>query len=75
MVLSSNMDKTDGAILNLLADEVTVHLNVLGALMISGVRSNVDSNLAITLDSSRAYQELEILEKGLHPSQLAFNRG
>ena len=75
MVLSSNMDKTDGAILNLLVDEVTVHFNVLGALMISGVRGNVDSSLAITVDSSRAYHELEILEEGLHPSQLAANRG
>ena len=73
--LSSNMDKCDGAILNLLTDEMTVHLNVLGAFMIGGIRCNVNSSLAITVDNSRIHHEMKILKKRLHPSQFTRNRG
>ena len=66
-----NMKQLKRAISNFVMQKITVYLNVFGALMENGIRSNVECNLIITKkDCREGMINVKIKQELLNPNKL-----
>ena len=76
LVLGVNMQSLENPNLNLLSNDMTINLNMFGALMVDWVCCNVESSLVVTVKNSWPMMGyLQVVKKRQEPQNLTSSVG